>query len=187
MSRILIACLLLFAGLNVGFILPGSTRSSNLEVIHWENRPLTWNDFRAKPSTATSISALTASAIEYSYSCRGGELEMRVQAVFIPDNSWVKSDAKTDYILAHEQLHFDITELYARKLRRELSEKVSGCYEVKKIDAIAERMLKEWKKVQEAYDQDTHHSIDKEEQYQWIARVRDELYEYADYPSPDVR
>src|SRR5690606_40361550 len=40
---------------------------------------------------------------------------------FNPHLSWVVPASRNDYLLKHEQLHFDITELHARKLRRELA------------------------------------------------------------------
>src|SRR5699024_5538989 len=36
----------------------------------------------------------------------------------IPSESWVKENKKSDYLLKHEQLYFDICELYARKIRK---------------------------------------------------------------------
>ncbi len=44
-------------------------------------------------------------------------------AFFDRQRSWVKNEAKLDYVLRHEQGHFDIFEVYTRKIRKALSEK----------------------------------------------------------------
>jgi hypothetical protein len=57
---------------------------------------------------------------------------INIYAVMLPDNSWVtvkwssmdkdfKQEMNNDSLLAYQQLHFDIAELVARQLRRDLS------------------------------------------------------------------
>lgn len=185
MARIALIYVLLFAGLNLAFIIPSGERNDNksgTSMITWsEAVPLTWRDFKGKAREWSGVSALTASAIEYSYDCFGDRIELNVKAVFIPEESWVKPDAKTDYILAHEQLHFDITEVYARKLRQKLSAEVRTCHDVWRIDRIADKIIDEWKAVQDQYDKDTHHSINRDLQDKWIARVAYELESYSGF------
>jgi hypothetical protein len=185
MQKVALTYLLIFAALNFAFIFPSgpNTYSAAASVmITWEDdEPLRWSDFKGKARNWGGISALTASAIEYAYDCYDGTLDLDVRAIFIPEESWVKTDAKTEYILAHEQLHFDITEIYARKLRRELSEKVTSCRDIWKIERIAGKLISEWKEVQQQYDKDTHHSINRELQERWEEKVEFDLEAYAGY------
>jgi len=185
MTRIAIAYILIFAAVNFAFITPMELRHSKSDaptLIDWEEQdPLTWNDFKGKAKDWGSVSALTASAIEYAYDCDKGKLNLSVKAIFIPEESWAKSDAKNEYILSHEQLHFDITEVYARKLRKELAARVNSCYEVRRIDGIARKVLDEWKVEQAKYDKDTGHSIHKDLQELWHKKIDRKLEYYADY------
>lgn len=54
---------------------------------------------------------------------RGSEVRVVVDvyAYFSPRQSWYHKDMADDHLLSHEQLHFDITELYARKLRKKIA------------------------------------------------------------------
>ena len=153
---------------------------STMQVIHRESEDfLTWDDFKGKPNYKSHISALCASAIEYSYECSGPNITYEVNAIFIPKESWVQPDAKTEYILAHEHLHFNITELYARKLRKKLKEEIRSCRDSYKIERIAKGIIREWKAEQLAYDKDTHHSIKKDAQRRWDTKVARDLKRYA--------
>ena len=49
------------------------------------------------------------------------QLDFEVNAFFYPNESWYKPDVCNNLILSHEQLHFDITELHARKFRQMVS------------------------------------------------------------------
>jgi hypothetical protein len=69
--------------------------------------------------------ALTASGITFGYAVKtSGEriidFTTSGEAHFYPNKSWYLKDRRNTYILAHEQLHFDITELYARMFRAQL-------------------------------------------------------------------
>lgn len=175
--------LLMIVALITGFHTGGSGRmdeSSSAVFMEWrEEKPLSWNDFRGRAPSSSPLSALTASAIEYSYDCDGGRLEITVRAIFIPGDSWVRADARNAYILAHEQLHFDITEIYARKLRRELQGQVFSCRDTRKIETIARQVLDGWKKAQHHYDRETDHSLKRPEQEAWAGSIGEQLQRYA--------
>ena len=188
MRKVVLTYLLIFAGLNMAFVMPSDlfskkeSKISEITTIHWnESDPLSWHDFKGHAKNWTGVSALTASAIEYSYDCYKNKIDIDVTAIFIKEQSWVKNDAATDYILAHEQLHFDITEIHARKLRRELSKQVKDCNDTWKIEQIASKVIKDWKKIQHNYDQDTHHSVNREAQMIWEEKVAFDLNATANY------
>lgn len=144
-------------------------------VLQWnENRRLNWSDFETKKHK-TSISALTASGIEYYYDCQSGVLTVDIKAIFIPEQSWVRYNSKNDYILAHEQLHFDITELHARKFRKRVKESRIDCSNLKDLDILANKVLSEWKQTQNRYDRESVHSNDEEKQNYWSKKIQKEL------------
>ena len=108
------------------FLVLGFARSSNEETMTWnESRKLTWADFKAQPNYDSNAVALTASGITFGYSVKTSgkrivDFSTTVEAHFYPKKSWHFKDKSDAYILGHEQLHFDITELYARKFRQQL-------------------------------------------------------------------
>ena len=94
---------------------------------------------------------------------------------------------KTDYILQHEQGHFDITELFARKLAKELKEyKFNPRKYQDDVSKIYKKLMDEKEEYQNKYDKETDFSRNKEQQAEWLEKIKDELDEldeYANYGS----
>ena len=99
------------------------------ETILWKaENALQWEDFKAAPPAGKKVAATTASGLSYNYKARGVagkyKLDFQVVTFFYPQKSWYHPDLVDSVILTHEQLHFDISELYARKFRKMLSERI---------------------------------------------------------------
>jgi len=159
--------------------------------LDWKGgRKLTWADFQATPPVQSAHAALTNSGINLDLKLQNREFNVKVYARFNPDKSWKRSDIeKSDYLLAHEQLHFDITELYARKLRKAFltrswkeNENVNDIFN----DLYQSNQDQLWK-VQDIYDAETEHSIKKESQAKWSKAVSDSLKMFRDYEEPEIR
>ncbi len=167
----------------VGFLMP------NDEVIIWnENVKLNWNDFRAAPTENRSEVALTASGITFGFSVNETDNQIvdfktEVTAHFYPDKSWYVKARGTDHILGHEQLHFDITELHARKFREQIDQlKVNNRIKAQ-LRSLHQTINKEMAVMQAKYDLETDHSINKVLQSQWNDVIRQELSNLDDYKS----
>lgn len=149
-------------------------------VLPWTTeRRLSWNDYQGSPLKTEWASATTASGITYSLnSVIGGSesrLEIVVSALFYPDKSWYKPDLCNDVVLSHEQLHFDITELFARKFRKRL-EKVENDKNIKKkVRSIFVEINKELNAFQNKYDRETNFSRNVPEQLVWNEKIAAEL------------
>lgn len=169
--------------LSLAFATPANNKIDfSQHTIQWhEDDKLTWNDFTGSYRLKGRISALTASAIEYSYECINNQLDVKVKAIFIPEESWMKPDAVNDYILNHEQLHFDITEIYARKMRKIIQEEIKTCDDLYKVEAISEYIIKHWKEEQSAYDAHTNHSLNENQQLVWNEKIAKNLRKTAAY------
>ncbi len=154
-----------------------TTSTDTPDVIYWEaGHKLDWRDFEGAPRfDYKSISALTSSGIVHYKGCKEGEINYKVRAYFEKKESWVKREAMTEHHLRHEQLHFDITELYARKLRKALSERSFNCGQEAEFEAFVAAQLAGWQSEQKAYDMLTRHSMDKEKQKDWFYKVAMEL------------
>ena len=140
---------------------------------------LRWSDFKGKVPPDAAPAATTASGISYKYSANllhhEVELDFEVSAFFYPRESWYKPDACDDFVLQHEQVHFDISELYARKMRFRL-ERTSFSENVKQeIRDIYQEILKELADFQDQYDWETNFSRNREAQLEWNARIAEAL------------
>ncbi len=98
----------------------GLDAKEDKEFIPWtEERMLTWEDFQSRPQRGTEAVASTSTSLGLTYQLSSGNLTYDITCAFSKWKSW--GSLKTDYILAHEQGHFDITEIYARKLHAALA------------------------------------------------------------------
>lgn len=160
-------------------------QSGNYEtdVLYWsQNHKLDWNDFQGNPRyDYHAISALTSSGIVDYKGCKDGKIIYKIRAYFEKNNSWVKQEAYTDYHLAHEQLHFDITELYARKLKKLLKHQSFECGQEVAFETFVNNVLENWYNEQKTYDTMTRHSIDRNKQKEWFYRVQMELSLLEDF------
>ncbi|WP_165454331.1 DUF922 domain-containing protein [Hyunsoonleella pacifica] len=153
--------------------------------IEWSsNRKLSWEDFRGIPDTIKfpeSI-AITTSSIHfkgaYPNPFKNGKLS--IKAVFSMYESWVIFDDKSDALLEHEQLHFDITELYARKIRMVVKE-IETSFSEEEILQTLNAVKIEYKKRQEQYDEETQHGRDKRSQKYWEELIKVELKKLEAY------
>ena len=149
---------------------------------------LTWADFNAEPDVDHPYAAITYSGMSYSFSAEVINNQVKVNytvnCFFIPNKSWVKSEYKSDVeLLKHEQLHFDISELYARKFREQLS-KISFTENVKvEISDLYEKITKEKIELQNEYDIETDHSVNVLKQKNWEQKILIELQKRAVYAS----
>jgi len=155
------------------------------------NRPIEWDDFQGRtPEYAETI--LQAAQIHITiwwrlemimeYDCehhiwkaavRGDSLV--VTNTMNPSLSWIAPGKQSNTILTHEQGHFDINEVYRRKLQVVLSNHVAegdtaeGTKEAlqAQINKTAEEILDQLAKTQERYDEETHHGTDLQGQEAW--------------------
>ncbi|WP_439150911.1 DUF922 domain-containing protein [Winogradskyella sp.] len=169
------------------FLLVGS--SSNEETLSWtESRKLTWQDFKAEPSEGVEAVALTASGITFGYSLKTSgqriiDFSTSVHAHFYPNKSWYLEDRSNAYILQHEQLHFDITELYARMFRQQLERLEVNQNLKEQMSRLHTAINEAVNETQKRYDAQTNHSINTEMQEQWNTFINKELLKYSKYKS----
>lgn len=156
------------------------TVAQDIEKLWHADQKLTWNDFKASPDRNHPYAAITYSGISYGFSAEvvNGEvyIDYTVNCFFVASKSWVKKRYLGDpELLKHEQLHFDITELFTRRLREELST-MSFTENVKlEIQAVYKKITKEKVTMQELYDLETDHSKKEHAQNTWQLKIENEL------------
>lgn len=160
------------------------------EKIFWVQDGLTWNDFKALPVLDSKFDANTNAGLSFTWGVKNdnGRIELTyvVTSYFNPHLSWVKTGSYDDYLLKHEQLHFDITELHARKLRKRVAA-VTPQTLIKDPKGVLNRIYqaveKERTAMQSKFDKETRHSLDKEVESRWRQFVRTELLRYEEVSS----
>ena len=171
-----IKCVLFFLLL----IILGFNDSQDYETIAWSpENELTWEDFKGKAPNNDRAAATTASGISYQFSTSGSsgeiELDYLVSTFFYPNKSWYQPSLCDSLILSHEQLHFDISELYARKMRKRLASS-SFTQNVKaEVKQIYKEVLDELEEFQNLYDDQTNFSRDLEHQLLWNNKIEEAL------------
>lgn len=172
--------IILFLGLMaIGY----STKSHAQSEIEWsENEKLKWSDFQAIPDTTIFAFANTVYKIEIlprnvvvdSQNSIQNYEAITVVAQFLSHLSWVYKE--DDNLLKHEQLHFDIAELHARKMRKEF-EKMKK-QKMANFDAYSAAYNRLWQaciEVQKRYDKETNHGIFVQENKKWERDIYNQL------------
>ncbi len=150
------------------------------EEVPWTQEfRLSWEDFKGAVPLGASAAATTASGISYDFSTiyKNDELKIdfSVLAFFYPSRSWYKPKVCNDVTLSHEQLHFDITELYARKMRAELQQAKFTKNVKAEVREIYKRTLRQLNDFQNKYDSETDYSRNRVVQQKWNTAIAEAL------------
>jgi len=161
------------------FALPLLSKAQDDEFVEWSPaKRLTWDDYLAKPSSSSDAAAITSTALGLEYHVRNNALTYKITCKFSKTRSWGKY--KTDYILEHEQGHFDITEIFARKLENALREYDFNPKKFKNdLDQIYREIMEKKEELQNQYDVETDYSRNKEKQAEWLKKIQRELLRYT--------
>lgn len=173
-------------------------------VIEWSaTKRLSLEDFKGPVPTTAKFQSRSWIRIEASWRCISGALNTTITAVFDPSrswwlgsqwNPWEDVDSRRKWLsrsradienkrhialseadlLRHEQLHFDLAELTAAKIRQRLSALDGVCTRPDR-DAHAEKIVMELTAAfgdeQAVYDEQTAHGTHAQEQRNWESRV----------------
>jgi hypothetical protein len=149
--------------------------TSSTDLLEWNSDyKLDWADFKGTANAYSDGDAATAIQIKAQPYYYKKTLYYNVEAYFIRHKSWSKNTSAA--LLAHEQLHFDIAELYARKVRKKISEyKQMGVKDVQDYNDAIRKILNESNGADLQYDQETVHGAISRKQAQWQKNVKEEL------------
>ena len=159
------------------------------DAIVWAaRRPLTWADFKGQPpDDAGVVAARTNYTIIHGMQCAGRKFEYRVVAGFRPKESWVRhailrTPADSARALRHEQTHFDLSEVHARRLRRYFAELMAPCnISSGDLSSAASRMERDEKAAQARYDEETDNGRIPAQQARWDKEVDSQLVALAKF------
>ena len=102
--------------------------------------------------------------------------EVDLEITLVKSDCWVVESKKSDYLLNHEQGHYDILAISARELYNSLMglSAVSTHELQRTITKMQENIQKRVSAVDARYDAQTKHSLDKTVQESWDKKIREE-------------
>ncbi|MCH4552244.1 hypothetical protein [Aestuariibaculum lutulentum] len=174
---ILIIVLLCFSNRTVGQVEDLETDS----LLFWRSeRKLIWDDFKGEVDDENYISAgaIIKAGITAVLEYWNGDIPVfRINSYMKKFDSWNKiSDSLS---LVHEQGHFDIYEIYARKIRKAYDslnkQKVS---DIKVYESICRKYMNKSSEINNLYEES---NFSKRVQVEWLERISKELEELKNY------
>lgn len=159
--------------------------------IQWSNTPysknndsifyngaqkLTWNNFKLNSTDKSDAAALTTSGFGYdaglSMIGKKGTFTITVYCYFLQSKSWYKTGHKNDYVLNHEQRHFDISYYGACLFMAKLKEaKFTTANYSSLLDSIYNTAYTAMNTMQDEYDEETNNGRDKTKQGEWDKKI----------------
>lgn len=151
------------------------------EILWSPHRKLKVSDFKGSTKDRPYVAATNA-YFGYNTIIKSEEnlVVIEVDTYFNCNLSYFKDNENQSLVLHHEQLHFDITELYARKFTQRLHREVTNFKDlVKKVEQIGDEVDKELQLKQGAYDTDVHNDLSQQSHWdEWTKKGLKELDRY---------
>lgn len=154
------------------------------EVIWNEKRKLEISDFKGSTENRP-FTAATSSSIRYRVEGRPAfpnKYKVFVETFFICHFSYFKRTELDSQVLAHEQIHFDISELYSRKFVEKIEREALNLNQfLARQEAILNEIGQELQRKQDEYDAEVYGNRSK--QLNWDNWIQEELKKYEKYAS----
>lgn len=168
--------LFVLLGLSVSFTTPNQAPK---DMMRWGTKEITWDDYKGKPNSPSAAMTMSVIHLGVDYPTNK-QAQVTVEALLNRTSSWVRT--KTPSLLQHEKGHFDIAELYARKLRKEIINKTNkeSTFE-DELFALHKQLSKQMDAYQDRYDIETDFSRKVENQKAWAASIEIQLQELKGY------
>lgn len=175
--------LLVVIGMLMAFGFNSKVQAQYLKVdttayIEWaDDLYMNWKDYRFRERRHSDDSGMALTSVIHSV--RGGIIKdkprFEVKVLFVKKDSWT-TDSTSITLLAHEKLHFDIAELYGRKIRKQIDELFKqGERDLKIYNKYVKQLLGDFKRFSQNYDRETRHGKDFDQQKAWFDVVYSEL------------
>jgi hypothetical protein len=174
--------------LTLALSLSALNSSAQSQPIVYGSQALNWNHFSMRKSGSGNQKAFTYSGINYSVKEANQRYVVQVQAYFDANQSWVVTSEAQPSLLIHEQKLFDLTELYARKMRADVAKLMNNKSTQHDFETLLEKVrliYMKWNnelfKAQQRYNVETNNGKNKEAQDLWNKQIDEELEDYAGF------
>lgn len=150
-------------------------------VFRWtRDRKLRWEDFQGlrRSNCGERVAAETSCGISVETSLAPATSKARIYVFnsFDKQQSWVRRDGQCDAVLRHEQGHWDLCEIYTRRMQDRFDAlNIRGGRLNEMVSRIFDQVESEYLKRQEAYESETRHGVDKDAQRRWEFIIGQEL------------
>lgn len=160
---------------------------SNTYIVWTEDLKLAWSDFEGYPrgeELEIGAEAITASSISIKFNIVSDTFCYNVRCLFLKNESWTITNSIS--ALIHEQGHFDIAEVEARRVRCFLSS-ISYWHPAinDSISQAIDSLDIEGGHLQNAYDDETEFGSNAEAQKKWNKKIGFLLAKYKMYNAPN--
>jgi hypothetical protein len=145
-------------------------------ILYNQDRELAIKDFSGVPDMSSSGVGATYSGIQLAMEGKSvnGKMNINVKMMvyFDRSNSWMKPEGKDERVLKHEQIHFDLTGIYACKMYKAIMVETFNSKNVKqRLRDIQKTFTDELQQQQALYDRETKHGTLLEPQKAWADKV----------------
>jgi len=186
-SRVLLIVMLLipFSGFTqsskampVDITVSFKNKADNPEYILYNvDNDLKIKDFKGRPDMNSNGVGATYSGIQVSMEGKSfnGKMEVNVlmMVYFDKSNSWMKPEGKDERVLKHEQIHFDLTGIYACRMYHAIMNETFNSKNVKqKLRDIQKKYTDALQAQQALYDKQTAHGTIDDVQKAWAEKVQ---------------
>jgi hypothetical protein len=157
-----------------------SATLANAQIIKWsKDRPLTWADFQGPPDKSSPYDASTSFYTGYSFYCKHVDslyiINFKLNGGFDTQRAWSVKRMTNEDVLKHEQLHFDIHEVYMRKLFAAFNAAKYTANYREEIKNIYNQVMDRLRAAQIKYDTDAGHSVNIDMQHYWETYIHRQL------------
>lgn len=172
---------LLLALFLLGITTAFSPEKEDLKIAWDENKKLSWSDFQGRPEPGKYVASTNSGiSFTFSYTVKDGKVAMdyEVKSNFYPKLSWYIPAEVDDYILQHEQTHFDISELHARMLRKKIEATLFTNNAKREVEALYKEIERQRRSMQVKFDIETDHSKNEQAEFKWEVYIAKQLRDY---------
>lgn len=146
------------------------------DTIFWSpTRKMTWTDFKGEMPKNTKYSAQIFNNFEYLAPLKLEDgiltIALQMKVYMLKSASWTSSTSLSDYSIAHEQLHFDLTKLIVERFKERAKQILTVDNYDSELQLLFIEMYREMNHVQKEYDDDTNHSINTFSQQKWQSKT----------------
>ncbi|RZL08608.1 MAG: hypothetical protein EOO62_15015 [Hymenobacter sp.] len=156
------------------------------EILWQPTRRLRQADFKASVADRP-FEAATNTTVRYQYAGQlfKGSVQLTIETVFDCQNSYFKGTRDPAQTLTHEQGHFDISEIYARRLTKAFKEQLANTKELEAKQAVLyHQVMTEAQTMQDKYDSELY--ADRSKLPAWLATIAQQLAELQPYAEKKV-
>jgi hypothetical protein len=154
------------------------------DTLYFFQRKVKLDDFLTVEKRKSKYSGQIFTSMGYQSTVRMSNdtvyLNMEIKVYQIKGMSWIIEEAKTKYVLDHEQTHFNISQLVAEKFKQHIKdEAITPTDYDSRIQYLYIEYFRKIYQLQSQYDSETEHGLNKNEQGRWEKYIDEELKKFG--------